>query len=245
MGLCMPRYSVLKSPNQMTWLLATVLLCAIQCKSGTYGFNPQFRQKPRLCTFSTPPLTSLFGGVTRKHSPLGFGRENFVMLNNPSPSVGGYGYVPWRETRSKLEVVRFTLPICAAVPSDKNSIGNLKPKTDISSTDLKKADNIVKSISYGESAKRSLAKAMLWRVVAGIVTLISGMVYSKNLATALSLVCSDFLSKAVFMFIGERLWSRVQWGQRKGGDSSQRRYSVYVLYETLFVAPVKGSTCRN
>ncbi len=226
----------------MTWLLAVMLLCAIQCRSGAYGFSHQFRQKPRLRNFSALSSTSWNGGcLAIKNSPLRFGREHQgyfeTLSNNPSPSFC-YGYVPWRDTRSKLEVVQFALPIFHAVSTNMNS----KPEANVSSADLKKEDNIVSMVSYGESAMRSFAKALLWRVVAAIVTLSSGIAFSKNLTTALSLVCSDFLSKAGCMFIGERLWSRVQWGQGKGGDSSQRRYTIYVACETLLVPPIKGST---
>ncbi len=223
----MSRYVVLKA-RQMMWMLAALLLCAIQCRYGAYGFNHQFRHKPRLCNFPVLSPTSQYG--LKKNSPQRFGGEhkgNFEMLNNPSRSFG-YGYVLWLDTRS---VMQFALPICAAVPGDKNSNGNLKPETNVSSAGIKNVDkNDVPKVSYGESAKRSLAKAMLWRVVAAIITLTSGLVYSKSITTALSLVGSDFLSKAGFMFVGERLWSKVQWGQGKSGDSSQRRYAVYALY---------------
>ncbi len=223
----MSRYSVLKV-RQMMWLLAAMLLCSIQFRSGAYGFSHQFHQKPRLRNFSVLSSTSRNGCSTMKNRPLRFGREHQgyfeTLSNNPSPSFC-YGYVPWRDTRSKLEAVQYAFPISHAMSTNMNS--KLKANN-ISSADLKKKDNTVPKISYGESTIRSLVKALMWRVVAAIVTLASGIAFSKNLATAFSLVCSDFLSKAGFMFVGERLWSRVQWGQGKGGDSSQRRCTIYM-----------------
>lgn len=41
---------------------------------------------------------------------------------------------------------------------------------------------------------------------------ISGLVFSRNLATAMSIVGSDFVTKSGFMFLGERLWNKVSLG---------------------------------
>lgn len=39
---------------------------------------------------------------------------------------------------------------------------------------------------------------------------VSGLVFSGSLATAMSIVGSDFVTKSGFMFAGERLWNRVR-----------------------------------
>ncbi len=230
----MSRYVVLKA-RQMTWLLAALLLCAIQYKHCAYGLNHQFHHKPRLCNFPVLSQPSQYG-LIKKNSPRRFWTEHmgsFEMLSDPSRSFHN-GCVPWLGTKS---VMQFAFPIYAAVPADKGD-------TNVSRADSKNVDNSVRKVSYGESTKRSLTKAVLWRLVAGLVTLISGLVYSKSITTAISLVGGDFLSKAGFMFVGERLWSRVQWGQGKSGDSSQRRYTIYAL-TTICGTTVKGSIVKQ
>jgi uncharacterized membrane protein len=89
------------------------------------------------------------------------------------------------------------------------------------------------TVSYGESTKRSLVKALVWRLTAGLVTFVSSLYYSGSLSTAISIVGGDFLSKAGFMFVGERLWSRVQWGQGKKGDSAQRSLAKAVIWRVI------------
>ena len=58
--------------------------------------------------------------------------------------------------------------------------------------------------SVTESTLRSVVKSFLWRIVAGSVTFVTAVKFSGSVATALSIVGSDFFSKAVTMFIGER-----------------------------------------
>ena len=52
-----------------------------------------------------------------------------------------------------------------------------------------------KGSNFGETMRRSAVKAMMWRVIAGTVTLITSLKFSGSLATALRIVGSDFFSK--------------------------------------------------
>lgn len=88
---------------------------------------------------------------------------------------------------------------------------------------------------YGETTARSFVKALLWRLTAAVVTLISGLMFSGSLSTALSIVGSDFVSKSGFMFAGERVWNKVKWGQGKKGDSAKRSLAKAVLWR-IFAA---------
>jgi Predicted membrane protein (DUF2061) len=65
------------------------------------------------------------------------------------------------------------------------------------------------SVCFTETTMRSLAKAVVWRLTAAVITLISGLVFSGNLKTAASIVTSDFVTKSGFMFLGERVWNKV------------------------------------
>lgn len=90
-----------------------------------------------------------------------------------------------------------------------------------------------------ETPLRSAVKAVGWRLTAGIVTAITSMIFTKSLATAAAIVGWDLCSKSVTMFIGERLWNKVEWGKDKGADSSQRSlakalaWRVFAAFNTL------------
>ena len=73
-----------------------------------------------------------------------------------------------------------------------------------------------------ETATRSAVKAVGWRITAGIVTAITSMIFTGSLAAAAAIVGWDLCSKSVTMFLGERLWNKVDWGKSEGADSSQR-----------------------
>mmetsp|Transcript_7691 Transcript_7691/g.11574 ORF Transcript_7691/g.11574 Transcript_7691/m.11574 type:complete len:213 (+) Transcript_7691:35-673(+) len=103
------------------------------------------------------------------------------------------------------------------------------------STEYKLPVNLEKSVTYTESTLRSLAKAVVWRITAAIITLISSLTFSKSLATALSIVTSDFLTKSGFMFLGERVWNKVSWGKGKKEDGMQRSLAKALLWR-LFAA---------
>ncbi|CAM9697971.1 unnamed protein product, partial [Hapterophycus canaliculatus] len=62
---------------------------------------------------------------------------------------------------------------------------------------------------------------------------ISGLVFSGSLATAMSIVGSDFVTKSGFMFAGERVWNKVKWGQDKTGDSAKRSLAKAVLWRVF------------
>lgn len=76
--------------------------------------------------------------------------------------------------------------------------------------------------NFTETTARSAVEAMLWRMIAGSVTLMSALTYSGSLAYALKVVGSDFFSKAFTMFVGERLMNKSSAGRKEGADSAGR-----------------------
>ncbi|CAM9623028.1 unnamed protein product [Discosporangium mesarthrocarpum] len=90
--------------------------------------------------------------------------------------------------------------------------------------------------TYGETTARSVVKALTWRVTAAVVTLVSGIVFSGSMKTAMSIVGSDFITKSGFMFVGERVWNKVKWGQGAKGDSNQRSLAKAVLWRVFAAA---------
>mmetsp|Transcript_11073 Transcript_11073/g.15525 ORF Transcript_11073/g.15525 Transcript_11073/m.15525 type:complete len:225 (-) Transcript_11073:51-725(-) len=98
-------------------------------------------------------------------------------------------------------------------------------------------------VAFEETTRRSFVKALAWRITAGIITFITSFLFSGgNMKTAATIVGSDFVSKAGFMFLGERLWSKVKWGTNEKADSKSRSASKAILWRifaasnTLFAA---------
>ncbi len=88
---------------------------------------------------------------------------------------------------------------------------------------------------FSETTIRSVVKAMMWRVIAGSVTFFTSLRFSGSLATALSIVGSDFFSKAATMFIGERLMNKSQAGRKSGADDVGRSLAKALLWRLFAI----------
>eukprot|EP00584_Thalassiosira_punctigera_P005913 CAMPEP_0172540528 /NCGR_PEP_ID=MMETSP1067-20121228/11508_1 /TAXON_ID=265564 ORGANISM="Thalassiosira punctigera, Strain Tpunct2005C2" /NCGR_SAMPLE_ID=MMETSP1067 /ASSEMBLY_ACC=CAM_ASM_000444 /LENGTH=272 /DNA_ID=CAMNT_0013326401 /DNA_START=151 /DNA_END=969 /DNA_ORIENTATION=+ len=89
--------------------------------------------------------------------------------------------------------------------------------------------------SFSETTARSLVKSMMWRVIAGSVTFFTSLRFSGSMSTALSIVGSDFFSKAATMFIGERLMNKSQAGRKKGADDVGRSLAKALLWRLFAI----------
>lgn len=67
--------------------------------------------------------------------------------------------------------------------------------------------------SGGDSARRSLTKALIWRLFAIANTLTMAVLISKDLSVASKIASTDAVFKTGLMFFYERAWSKVQWGK--------------------------------
>jgi uncharacterized membrane protein len=90
--------------------------------------------------------------------------------------------------------------------------------------------------NFSETTARSLVKSMMWRVIAGSVTFITSLRFSGSISTALSIVGSDFFSKAATMFIGERLMNKSQAGRKGGADDVGRSLAKALLWRLFAIA---------
>ncbi|GMI44474.1 hypothetical protein TrCOL_g7794 [Triparma columacea] len=96
--------------------------------------------------------------------------------------------------------------------------------------------------SVKETTARSAVKSFCWRLIAGSVTFFTSLKFSGSIKTALTIVGSDFFSKAATMFIGERLMNNAQAGRSKGGDDVGRSlvkaliWRLFALANTLTMA---------
>ncbi|KAL3803796.1 hypothetical protein ACHAWO_009202 [Cyclotella atomus] len=89
--------------------------------------------------------------------------------------------------------------------------------------------------SFSETTARSLVKSMMWRLIAGSVTFFTSLRFSKSFSTALSIVGSDFFSKAATMFIGERIMNTSQAGRKSGADDVGRSLAKALLWRVFAI----------
>ena len=61
---------------------------------------------------------------------------------------------------------------------------------------------------------RSIAKALSWRVVGTLDTLLISYLLTGQITLAASIASIDFLTKMVLYFFHERVWNLVGWGKK-------------------------------
>tara|TARA_B110001454_G_scaffold218335_1_gene246002 strand:+ start:395 stop:658 length:264 start_codon:yes stop_codon:yes gene_type:complete len=64
-----------------------------------------------------------------------------------------------------------------------------------------------------ERPLRSVLKALSWRVVGTIDTLLVSYYVTGKFTLAASIASVDFLTKLVLYFFHERIWNRIKWGK--------------------------------
>ena len=89
--------------------------------------------------------------------------------------------------------------------------------------------------NFSETTARSAVKAFMWRVIAGSVTFVTSLRFSGSVATALSIVGSDFLSKSFTMFIGERIMNKSQAGRKSGADDAGRSLAKALIWRLFAI----------
>jgi uncharacterized membrane protein len=65
-----------------------------------------------------------------------------------------------------------------------------------------------------ETPIRSIAKALSWRVIGTLDTLLISYLLTGKIAIAASIASIDFLTKMVLYFFHERAWNLVNWGKK-------------------------------
>ncbi len=69
------------------------------------------------------------------------------------------------------------------------------------------------SDSNSEKPIRSVAKAISWRVIGTLDTLLISYLLTGEVAIAASIASIDFLTKMFLYFFHERLWNKIEWGK--------------------------------
>ena len=60
---------------------------------------------------------------------------------------------------------------------------------------------------------RSLLKAISWRVVGTVDTLIVSLFITGEVSTASAIAGVDFVTKMILYFFHERVWNTIKWGR--------------------------------
>jgi len=80
---------------------------------------------------------------------------------------------------------------------------------------LSKKESKTKYESDKKSEKpiRSIAKAVSWRVIGTLDTLLISYLLTGEVAIAASIASIDFITKMFLYFFHERLWNKISWGK--------------------------------
>lgn len=65
----------------------------------------------------------------------------------------------------------------------------------------------------GEKPIRSVAKALSWRVVGTLDTLVVSYILTGRMSLAASIASVDFITKLILYFFHERIWNIIKWGK--------------------------------
>ena len=66
--------------------------------------------------------------------------------------------------------------------------------------------------NYRGGLRRTATKTTTWRVLASADTMLLGLLFTGNLATAISIGGFEIITKLILYFFHERFWARVSWG---------------------------------
>ncbi len=69
-----------------------------------------------------------------------------------------------------------------------------------------------------DSQRRSLMKAISWRIFGTIVTIIIAMAATGEMKLAAGIGLADFFGKSAIYYLHERLWNRIRFGEEKPPD---------------------------
>lgn len=65
----------------------------------------------------------------------------------------------------------------------------------------------------GESNYRSMVKALSWRILGTLDTILISWIISGNLNIAFSIGSIELITKTFIYYFHERLWNKIKWGK--------------------------------
>ena len=77
-----------------------------------------------------------------------------------------------------------------------------------------------------DSTRRSLVKALSWRVIATVITTLLVFVYTGRLEVAALIGGLDAVIKLATYFLHERLWNRISFGRQPDPGTKSPNYQI-------------------
>lgn len=77
----------------------------------------------------------------------------------------------------------------------------------------KESKSKYESDKKSEKPIRSVAKAISWRLIGTLDTLLISFILTGEVAIAASIASIDFVTKMFLYFFHERLWNKINWGK--------------------------------
>lgn len=74
------------------------------------------------------------------------------------------------------------------------------------------------------SHKRHIAKAVTWRIVGTVDTILLSWIITGDPFTGLKIGVAEVITKMVLYYLHERIWFKVKLGVKKNGDDSKKRH---------------------
>jgi len=69
-------------------------------------------------------------------------------------------------------------------------------------------------VKNSENATRSIAKAVSWRIVGTIDTIVISYFITGEISMALSIGMVEVITKMILYFFHERVWNIIKWGKK-------------------------------
>lgn len=63
-----------------------------------------------------------------------------------------------------------------------------------------------------ESKRRSLIKALTYRVMATVATFSVALIFTGNVSVSIQIGMVDFIIKMSLFFVNDRVWNTIHWG---------------------------------
>ncbi len=80
--------------------------------------------------------------------------------------------------------------------------------------DKKKSKGKYRSDKNSERPIRSVAKAVSWRIIGTLDTLLISYILTGEVVLAASIASIDFVTKMILYFFHERIWNTINWGKQ-------------------------------
>lgn len=66
-----------------------------------------------------------------------------------------------------------------------------------------------------DSKKRSITKAVSWRVIATVLTVIVAYIFTNTIIASIELTLTAAVLSTILYYIHERVWAMISWGRER------------------------------